>query len=145
MVSPCARRAVKRNDWPLSAVRMPSAQVLARPLGDLVAFMREALDAADQRAANWGGLLLLVVGLNLLLLLPFGRPFFFVRHPRPLSGHPYEGIVRCAARNDVRQLQTLARASPIVACLVRHSRRPVRPVDDKRINRPSVRISPLCR
>jgi hypothetical protein len=50
MVSPCARRAGKRNDWPLSAVRMPSAQVLARPLGDLVAFMREALDAADQRS-----------------------------------------------------------------------------------------------
>jgi hypothetical protein len=54
------------------------------------------------------------MGLNLLLLLPFGRSFFFVRQPHPLSGHRYDGIVGFAARNDVRQLQTLARAFPIV-------------------------------
>jgi hypothetical protein len=47
---------------------MPAAPVQQRP-----------------EAANWGGLFLLVVGLNLLLLLPFGRPFFFVRQSRPLS------------------------------------------------------------
>jgi hypothetical protein len=57
-------------------------------------------------------------------LLPFGRSFFFVRQPRPFSGHRYDDIVGFAARNDVRQLQTLARASPIVVCPVRHSRRP---------------------
>ena len=71
------------------------------------------------------GLFVLVVRLNLLLLLPLRHSFFFVRQLRPLSGHRYDGIVGFAARNDVHQLQTLARASPIVVCPVRHSRRPL--------------------
>jgi len=59
---------------------------------------------------------LLVVGLNLLLFAPWMRP---------LPGHRYDGMVGFAARNNVHQLQTLARASPIVLCSVRHSRRPL--------------------
>src|SRR5262249_2221446 len=86
---------------------MPAAPVQQRP-----------------EAANWGGLFLLVVGLNLLLLLPFGRPFFFVRQSRPRSGHRYDGIVGFAARNNFRQLQTLACASTIPLCPGRHDRRP---------------------
>jgi hypothetical protein len=58
------------------------------------------------------------------LLLPFGRSFFLVRHPRPLSGHRYEGIVGCAAQNNVRQLRTLARVVDNgLLCSPRPSRR----------------------